>query len=158
MALISITLAGCTSSLLGASDEEILATTLTEVPFSYEVLQVKNINVFKDNTTGQLIEQEITSEEYASLALPNAQQPTYPNATWVSSSGGYPVFSSSTATLSDYQYMTVSTSTGLLGANTATDIVKIKLPGYKEAEIEKSYIKDNKIDKAGLDKVKSKSK
>ena len=124
-------IAGASAAVIG-----VLPTTptLTEVPIIKTQIGEKYIHKFQDKTTGAIFEVETTKLEYDALAKKGANQPTYSNAKWLSSSGGVPIYATSTPTLLDNQYVVIS------GTATGTGQALIKMPNEAEKIIDTSLI------------------
>lgn len=114
-------------------EQPIIGTPLIEIPEIKVLVKNKYVHRFQDNMTGKIFEIETSQEDYEKYN--KNSQPYYNNAQWVNSYGGTPVYSTSTATLLDYQYTRIS------GTNaSSTSIVKIKIPQQAEKEINENLI------------------
>ena len=107
---------------------------LIEVPMIKTQIGEKYIHKFQDKTTGQIFEIETTKTEYDNLSKKGAINPTYPNAKWLNSAGGVPIYATSTPILLDNQYVIIS------GIATGTGKALIKYPNEPEKIVDNSLI------------------
>lgn len=143
--LITLGILGVASAaVVGLQPNEI---QLTEVQIPLIQISERYANVFEDQTTKERIEVEITKAQYQELAVKNAIQPTYPNAKWMSSYGGQPVYD--TSQLLDGQFVVVDNG----GKGLGTGLVLVKVSNLKAKMIDKKFIINNILTIEGLNEL-----